>query len=233
MRAVLGLLLALAVAAAPAPPPVEIATATAAGAQALDHDAFGGNPFATALIQLLGESPPAFGPALRARTEALSDGFQHPDVARLAPAMPGPGQRGVALVVVFAEYAPASGLPALPGAAFDAVRVGRALTAAGFATTTVVARDAAEVRAALAAFAQRSRQADVALIYTTGHGTQIGDTVFLGSPEYRLTLGREGVAAHAIPLAEIAGQAQASRRNLVFYGGCRDDPFAVTAARPD
>jgi uncharacterized caspase-like protein len=72
-------------------------------------------------------------------------------------------------VLVNADYRK-SGVASLPGAFFDSQRVSAALTQAGFETTTVLDADGPTARRELVAFAAASADADVALIYTGGHG---------------------------------------------------------------
>ncbi len=210
-----------------------IVTAVAPGKQAMDQDAFGGNPFASALIEVLRRDDlalPAGLAELKAATQDLSAQFQTPQlpVAKETDwslAKPERGERRVALVITMGEYRIASRLDPLPGAAFDAIRVSRALRLAGFQTEMLVAADLAEYRAALSAFRGRAAEADSALIYTTAHGIETGGAIHLLSTDYPRPQGKKALASHAIVLDEVAASATAKRRNLIFYAGCRDDPL--------
>lgn len=216
-----------------APPPI-VTMATQSGGQAMDRDAFGGNPFASAFIQTLDKRDLTLPAALNELKEAtvdLSGRFQTPDFAPATDdgwtlANPASGERRVALVVVLAEYGLATGLKSLPGAAFDAVRVSRALRKSGYTTEMVVAADLAEFRAALAEFRNNAEKADTALIYTTGHGVETGGKVWLIGPDYPRPQGKAALPTHAIAVSEVAAAAVARTRNLIFYAGCRDDPLA-------
>ena len=81
------------------------------------------------------------------------------------------------------------------------------------------------MRQKLVAFGARSKNHDAAVIYTTGHGLEVGGTVFLVPGDYPIGERNTALASHALPLPEIAEAAQAKEINLVFYGGCRDNPF--------
>lgn len=218
-----------------APPAPLVTMATQSGGQALDRDEFGGNPFASAFIQTLDQRElalPAALAELKAATVDLSGRFQTPDVPAAADsgwrmAAPAGAETPVALVIVLSEYRLTTGLKSLPGAAFDAVRVSRALRRAGYATEMVVAADLAEFRAGLDAFRSRSARSDTALIYTTGHGVETGGKVWLIGPDYPRAKGKAALPTHAIAIAEVATAAVAKSRNLVFYAGCRDDPLGA------
>lgn len=218
--------------------PTVVITSVAPGEEAIDRDAFGGNPLASALIAVARDRQTPFREALARLldlTTAYSNEQHHPvagvpggggwsdDGWRLG--MAAPGERRVALVAVFAEYRLDTQLPSLPGAALDAVRVSRALRSVGFATEMVVALDRAELRAALARHDQQSAAADTSLIYVTGHGVEHRGRIALLPGDYPARGGAAALPTHAIMLDEIAGAGRAHRRNLLFYGGCRNDPF--------
>jgi hypothetical protein len=109
--------------------------ASQSGRKTLDQGEGGGNPFASALVELLGRPRLTLG-ALRSELIALtkrkSQGFQVPErmdaVAgprwRLRPATV--GSKRVALVVVYSIYRSRTVVP-LPGAEHDRKRIGVAL----------------------------------------------------------------------------------------------------------
>lgn len=219
-------------------PPVRAETlvfhASQSGHQTLDEGEGGGNPFASALIELLAR--PALNvaelpAALRDLTARNSGNFQSADVPAagaldatpLVP--PAAGQRRVALVMVVSDYA-RSGAQSLPGAKHDADRVAIALRGAGFDTHLAVDLGLRGMHDKLADFARRSRDADAAVIYTTGHGVEVGGTVYLLPGDYPIAARDKALRQHALPLPEIARAPAAKATNLVFYGGCRDNPFA-------
>ena len=114
-------------------PQVSIIYATSPGGTTLDEDACGGNPFATALIEL--SQRPALKlshllPALRKSTISSSAGHQVPTRARLLsnrnwtfPMTPGTrAEKRIALVLIVSEYLILTN-PRLPGAATDERRI--------------------------------------------------------------------------------------------------------------
>ncbi len=208
--------------------------ATTSGQQALDQDDKGGNPFASALIDTLaqaGTGLPDLSQSLRRLTLHYSKGRQTPQVPdatatpvwQVAPAKP--GEQRIALVLVISDYGQV-GVQSLPGAKFDAERIGAALTRAGFTTEIALDLDRDGVTRKLAAFAEASRSKDTAVIYTTGHGVEVGGTVYLIPGDYPIAERNRALAGRAIALPRIAEAAQARTVNLVFYGGCRDNPLA-------
>lgn len=214
------------------PAPAYLFHAAMPGRETLDKDKAGGNPFATALIETLAQpnlTLAAFPKVLAERTSKASGGFQSVDgPARLDPPNwrigPVPaGERRVALVIVISNYT--KGAKSLPGAAFDGRRIAAALTEDGFETTLALDPDRAGFTAALAAFEKVSAEADVAALYTTGHGVEIDGTTHLLLGDFPVAQKAAALPDHAVKLATIAAAPRA-RLNLVFYGGCRNNPFA-------
>ena len=208
--------------------------ATTSGQQAIDRDIKGGNPFASALIDTLTQPDvalPDLAQSLRRLTLHYSRDRQTPELPQSAPSSTWhvspamPGEKRIALVLVVSDYSRA-GAQNLPGALFDAERVAAALTRAGFVTETAVDLDRAAAAAKLAAFAEASKSSDAAVIYTTGHGVEVDGTVYLLPGDYPIEEGNKALAKRGIPLPIIALAAMARTINLVFYGGCRDNPLA-------
>lgn len=223
-----------ALAAAQAPP--HILYATQSGGYAYDADEQGGNPFASALIWALAHTGSQQIAELELRTGDFSGGHQVADGSDLPRGVglnPTAGEAAVALVVVFADYGDPQGLASLPGAAFDAGRVAAALGSAGYDSTMVVAANAQEYRDALAAFAERSAEADRALLYTTGHGTEPtrGETYLLPPDLDRVD---DPPLSEAIGLEEVGRALRARSTNLLLYAGCRERglPGAALKAGP-
>lgn len=218
-----------------APGPGVLFLASQSGKPTYDEGDGGGNPFASALIELLGQEIERFDDfsrRLAELTKAKSGGRQIVD--RVAKGTPGispaasrrlAGTR-VALVIVNADYTQSDGAQSLPGARADADRVANALSRSGFATQTMLDAPLGQFKAALAEFQKRSRAAGVAVVYTTGHGVEVGGTVHLLMGNFPVPKGAAALPTHAIRLADIAKAAEATRANFVFYGGCRDNPFA-------
>lgn len=210
------------------PPPL-VFHAGQPGRLTSDRDRQGGNPFASALVDVLKVTPltvESFAGRMAAANARYSGGWQQIDQPRRLPEpqrrIDAEGRRA-ALVLVNADYS-RSDAYSLPGAAFDARRVPEVLTAAGYETTLVLDHDAAGARAALAAFGQETETAASAIIYVGGHGVQRGRSVYWMMGDYPAR-DAKWLATHAISLDEIARAACARTLNLVLYASCRDDPF--------
>ncbi len=195
-----------------------------------DRDRLGGNPFASALVEVLKSGPTTledFTARLSASNARHSGGWQQLQFPRKLPYWKmGAGEPGrrVALVLINADYSKTDGVYSLPGAAFDARRVPDALSAAGFETTLVLDANAATAREKLAAFAKQSEGAEASLIYVGGHGVQHKRIVYWMMGDYPEQDPR-WLPTHAISLDEIGRAGHAREVNLVLYASCRDDPF--------
>lgn len=203
--------------------------ASQSGSETLDQDDEGGNPFASALIELLGRpslSYSEFCSGLITLTKEKSNGFQVPDVAaiiasnawRIKP-FPASAKR-VALVFVYSNYRKA-GVTSLPGAQFDMRRVATALQTSGFEVDTVIDPSKNDLRAALEKLAKRSENAEAALFYLTGHGFEHNGEVYLMPNNYPFKDGPGRLSELAVHVPSLANYLKAKRANLVFYGGCR------------
>ena len=215
------------------PEPV-VFLAAQSGKPTYDEAEGGGNPFASALIELLGKDGTtfeAFAAELARLTKAKSGGRQVVDRKGAARASVSPSAAGwqsgrrVGLVIVNSDYSRSGGAQMLPGARHDADRVANAMSRAGFATRTVIDARLADFKSALSEFQKQSRRADLALIYTTGHGVEVDGAVHLLMGDYPVAKGAAALPSHAVRLSAIAEAADANRANFVFYGGCRENPF--------
>ena len=213
------------------------AFATSAGALAYDGlDGTPGNPFATALLAALAQQhlPMSESLAVMARvTRLASQGRQKPDLAALAgeASLQGwrlcePAERRTALVLAFADYPRFSRTPPLPGALHDALRVSAGMRAAGWNTSLSLDPPADHLSAILDGFADTTATADAAMIYTTGHGFQRDGAIRLLPSDYAAGSADAELVAQSVPLLRLASALGARTANLLFYAGCRDDPFA-------
>jgi hypothetical protein len=210
--------------------------ASQAGRPTLDQGEGGGNPFASALVELLARDSLTFG-AFRTElvelTKLKSRRFQRPEVLarvdlgtwQLLPKLS--AERRVALIVVFSDYSASSVAKSLSGATHDMHRVAVALDRAGFEVQTLLDADLAKLEIALREFADRSAASEVAVLYTTGHGAEVEGTVYLLPGDYPFSQGSVTLKERAVRLTTLGSTLQASRANLVFYGGCRDNPFGT------
>lgn len=217
--------------------------ATRSGGTTIDRDAFGGNPFATALIQVAGEhSIPfrRFPGRLRALTVQGSQRHQVPQWTRWPERLhwgfrlePGSRQeRRCALVLIVSDYAGA-GLAPLAGAAHDERRISAMLGANAFSVVQGVAPDRASLIEALASFGRVAAGHDVAVIYSTGHGIESNGRVYLLPGDYPLKDGCSAARLRttAVPVERITAACRASKLNLVFFAGCRT-PASKIGATP-
>lgn len=202
-----------------------------AGRLTQDRDRQGGNPFASALVEVLKQTPLTladFGGRLAAANAKYSGGWHQLQMPRKLTdpkwRLDGADEKRVALVLINADYSKSGGVYSLPGAAFDVQRVPKALIDAGFETLVVFDKDAGAARRALADFARLSETADASLIYVGGHGIQHKRTVYWMMGDYP-EQDAKWLPTHAISLEEIGRAGKAKSANLVLYASCRDDPF--------
>ncbi len=208
--------------------------ASQSGQLTLDRDDSGGNPFASALIEALGQPPLSFvdfqGRLIEV-TGRRSRGFQRPAV-RLPIELAGnwplflndDTEKRVALVLVYSNYA-STGMASLPGAEHDMHRVAHALNKAGFEVSALLDPDAEGLVVSLQAFSARSKTAGVALIYATGHGVEWKSKIYLLPRDYPASEGTRGLDDRAVNVAELGRRLRATRANLLFFGGCRNNPW--------
>jgi hypothetical protein len=207
--------------------------ATASGGETLDGPNGSGNPFATALIETMGDASLDFVAAcdrIRARTNTLSNGFQAVETLGYERAPTWRFQTAgretrVALLPIFSDYSASDSAPSLPGAKTDGARVERAFVQAGFETRLVLDPSREALAAELAAFRARSARADVAAIYSTGHGVESGGVQYVLFGDH-VVADRDAGLARAARWEDIAPNAAARRLNLTIWAGCRNNPFA-------
>lgn len=207
---------------------------TSSGKKTLDQGEGGGNPFASALIELLQRNEltiHAFRQDIATLTNKKSGGYQTPevppaDLVRSCVLRPKPeAARHVAFVMVVSDYNKSEGTPSLPGAAHDAERVSDALNKAGFDTVMFIDPGKWELEQALADFTRKSKRSDVALFYTTGHGIEVDGATYLLPGDYPSSLRNEGLKAHAWSVNDFGKNLKAKHMNLLLFAGCRDNPY--------
>ncbi|MEM9597235.1 MAG: caspase family protein [Acidobacteriota bacterium] len=205
--------------------------ASQSGGPTLDRAAGGGNPFASALIELLARDTLTVADLeddLVALTRRKSRSFQVPEVISGSGAETGawqlkpvdPAGRRVALVFVFSNYGRA-GTVSLSGAARDLKRVSRALRDAGFEVATLRDPSKEELYDALDAFAERSEDAEAAVLYMTGHGFERGREVYLAPSDTPFNSRLRTLPKRSIRVADLTRYLRAEASNLLFFGGCR------------
>ena len=212
---------------------VSICYATRSGGTTLDRDSAGGNPFATALIELSSLSDIEIGDfpiLLQELTTKISRGHQLPEWLgaeltvdwRLPKLSLGSKARRVALVLVVSDYSD-SGRGNLIGAAWDELRVSAMLARNGFSVTQGVGSSREEILGAIDTFSKVSRDSDMSIIYSTGHGREAEGQVYLIPGDFPISNGylSTELAQSAINVSKLADACSARTMNLVFFAGCR------------
>ena len=208
--------------------------ATQSGAAALDEGEGGGNPFASALIELLGRETLGIGQfqtEIIALTLQKSDGFQRPEIVG-APLGAGwqffpkqPKEVRVAMILMYSDYTRGRAI-SLPGARNDMQRIKKALTDAGFAVQTLLDPNRVEREAALSRFSRQSASADVALFYTTGHGVEVEGRIYLLPGNFPVAEGERALESHGMIINNLGATLLARKANFFLYAGCRDNPLS-------
>lgn len=214
---------------APPPPAALMFYAGQAGRLTQDRDRQGGNPFASAVVEVLERKPESlqdFTQKLAMANLRHSGGWQQLQFPKTLPKwnVGATDEKRVALVLINSDYSKSPGVYSLPGAAFDAKRIPEALRKAGFETTLVFDANAETARKAMADFASASEDADASVIYVGGHGMQHKRVVYWLMGDYP-NPDEKWLKTHAISLEEIGKAGRAAHVNLVLYASCRDDPF--------
>ena len=203
--------------------------ASAPGKATLDQGEGGGNPFASALIEIL-ERPSLntmeLVSAIKETTFRKSLGFQNPDDTaingknewKIKPL--DTGSHRVALVATYSSYKTEL-VTQLPGAERDRLRVTDALRAAGFEVVSLPNPSKKQLRIALEGLSSRSRGADAAIIYVTGHGFEVDGDTYLAPSDFSFQKESKEELASAINVDTLGAGLQSRYINLVFFGGCR------------
>ncbi|MEQ1899648.1 MAG: caspase family protein [Devosia sp.] len=146
--------------------------------------------------------------------------------AALVLAAPVAGQdkalRGVALVIGESKYEAISPL-ANPNQ--DARDIDRLLGDLGFDVNRVLNADAGELREAIEEFIADAEDADVALVYYSGHGIEVGGENYLVPTDTDFA-SPEIAGAALVPVAPLLDAlAKAVPVTIILLDACRSDPF--------
>jgi hypothetical protein len=135
----------------------------------------------------------------------------------------------VALVIGNSGYAHA---PALDNPVRDATAVSIMLEGAGFQVVEMrTDLDFAGMRRAISDFADRTRDADVAVVFYAGHGLEVEGVNYLIPTDARLATDID-VEYEALPLDRLLRVLEPARSlRLVILDACRDNPFVRTMKR--
>jgi uncharacterized caspase-like protein len=74
-------------------------------------------------------------------------------------------------------------------------------------------------------FSERSSHADFAMVYATGHGVEVDRNIYLLPGDYPVAQENRALDEKAIRVSQIARALRGRRASLMFYAGCRDNPF--------
>jgi uncharacterized caspase-like protein len=132
-----------------------------------------------------------------------------------------PPPKRVALVIGIGDYA---ALPSLDHPVPDALAISTELKKLGFETTFKSDLSKAEFLAALDAFAQRSRGADLVVIYFAGHGIQIAGRSYL-MPTDAANDGPGDLERTSVPMEDLFLRAAAiapTGAKIILLDACRD-----------
>ena len=146
--------------------------------------------------------------------------------------LPGLAEQRLALVIGNDAY---SEVEPLTKAKADALAVGAALTARGFAVTVVQNASRRDMNRQIAAFTGKLSRGDTALLFYAGHGVEIdGENYLLPTDIIAPRTGeRDFVKSESIALSGLLDRIRATgvSTTIAIIDACRDNPFATTNGR--
>ena len=163
----------------------------------------------------------------RQAEEALARMQQQAQTASARPAAPVRALDAHALVIGNAAYA---GSSRLTNPVNDAKAMSEKLRAMGFKVTEVTDANRARLVAALSQFNRSAAQADLSLLFYSGHGVQILGTNYM----LPVDIDQSDVAQatiQGVSLNSVVEQFMPGKTKLVFLDACRDNPLARTDNR--
>ncbi|MDA9508997.1 caspase (peptidase) [Bradyrhizobium sp. CCBAU 11386] len=142
---------------------------------------------------------------------------------------PAQAEKRVALVIGNSAY---KSVPKLANPVSDASLIGGVLRRAGFDTIDVRQDlSASEMRKALREFGNKTRDADVAVVYYAGHGMEVDGANYLIPTDATLETDTD-VYDEALPLDRVLVTIETAKQlRLVILDACRDNPFAKSMKR--
>lgn len=138
-------------------------------------------------------------------------------------------QKRIALVIGNSSYV---NVRALPNPENDANAIAKLFSAAGFETVSASNNlSGTNMRRAFRDFAEKSRNADIAVVFFAGHGIEIDGTNYLLPVDTSLKRDLD-VEDEAISLDRIVRMLEPAKRlRLIILDACRDNPFVRTVRR--
>ena len=121
-------------------------------------------------------------------------------------------------------------LRSLRGPVNDAEDVGAALRRLSFDTTILVDADATSMNYALRGFALRAASVDIALVFYSGHGVEVGGINYLVPVSASLETAAD-LSVQAVALDKVVTAATGARVPIVILDADRHDPFDRGADR--
>jgi len=163
----------------------------------------------------------------RQAEEALARMQQQAQTTSARPAAPVRAMDAHALVIGNAAYA---GSSRLTNPVNDAKAMSERLRAMGFKVTEVTDANRARLVAALSQFNRSAAQADLSLLFYSGHGVQILGTNYM----LPVDIDQSDVAQatiQGVSLNSVVEQFMPGKTKLVFLDACRDNPLARSDSR--
>ncbi|MGE3873921.1 MAG: caspase family protein [Parvibaculaceae bacterium] len=134
--------------------------------------------------------------------------------------------KGVALVIGQSEY---ETLPPLPNAERDARQIEELLAKLGFATDLASDEKARKLRRSVDGFIEDAEDADVALLYYSGHGIEAGGENYLIPTDAGLT-SLDAADENFVSVQDILERLQGKARiTILLLDACRSNPFPKDA----
>jgi hypothetical protein len=141
---------------------------------------------------------------------------------------PALAEKHVALVIGNSVY---RNVPKLANPANDATAIARMLKSSGFEVETGFDLSIDEMRRKLRDFGNRSRDAEVAVVYYAGHGMEMDGMNYLIPVDATLETDAD-VLDEALPLDRVLFAVNPAKKlRLIILDACRDNPFAQTMKR--
>ncbi|MER9555846.1 caspase family protein [Mesorhizobium sp. M0323] len=134
--------------------------------------------------------------------------------------------KGVALIVGQSKY---QHIAALPNPANDARDIAKMLTDLGFEARSVTDRDTAKLKRDLERFAEDAEDADVALIYYSGHGIEAGGENYLVPVDADVSSLKDADQA-LVPISTVMDELKTTVPvTIMLLDACRTNPFPADA----
>jgi uncharacterized caspase-like protein len=141
---------------------------------------------------------------------------------------PALAEKQVALVLGNSLY---RNVPKLTNPTNDAAAIARMLKSASFDVETGLDLPIDELRRKLRDFGNKSRDAEVAVVYYAGHGMEMDGTNYLIPVDATLETDAD-VLDQALPLDRVLFAVNPAKKlRLIILDACRDNPFAQTMKR--